>query len=653
MGSRMRPLSNIVVAVGLVLIVRAGWEVAPARSASSSLLIAAVYYDTYLTDEPDEAFRLMNVGGTAMDLAGWTVTDGPNEGTITLQGPLAPGASIWIARQAAEFALEFGFSPAFEYGADTDPLVPDLAASGSFALANTGDQLVLKEGEIIVDSVVWEGGDPDGTGWSGPTVWPYGGDSTGTEGFAGLERAVEGFGFEGQILYRKLEQATARPVPDTDTAADWAQATDDDINGKKVQYPGWDLEEFFFPATFTEPATLTYAVAPDQLYEAVLAEIEQAATSITYEGYTFKNAHLADAIVARMAANPGMTVRILLEGEPVGGIEDQEKWICQQIENAGGQVYFMHTDDASDVHDRYNYQHGKWMVVDGETLLTGSENLNYSSMPADDKSDGTAGNRGVWLITDAPGAVAHALDVLQHDLDPANHRDLVRWDPLDPAYGTPPPEFEPDYASGGTSYAVQFPTPLTIQGTFAMEIVQSPDNSLRDADSLLGMVARAGAGDTVLVQQLYEYQFWGSTTSNPAADPNPRLEAYIAAAGRGATVRLLLDSVFDDPGDPRGNTATCAYVNDLASSESLDVACKLGNPTGNGIHNKMVLVRAGGLGYVHTGSINGSENSSKNNREFAVQVQSNAAYNYLAGVFWYDWGINLEPEVFLPLIRQD
>ena len=92
----------------------------------------------------------------------------------------------------------------------------------------------------------------------------------------------------------------------------------------------------------------------------------------------------------------------------------------------------------------------------------------------------------------------------------------------------------------------------------------------------------------------------------------------------------MLDSVFDDPGDVRGNTATCAYVNGIASSEGLDLACKLGNPTGNGIHNKMVLVLDDGQGYVHTGSINGSENSSKNNREFAVQVQSRAAYDYLS-----------------------
>jgi hypothetical protein len=31
-------------------------------------LISAVYYDTYLTDEPDEAFRLMNVIGSGVDL---------------------------------------------------------------------------------------------------------------------------------------------------------------------------------------------------------------------------------------------------------------------------------------------------------------------------------------------------------------------------------------------------------------------------------------------------------------------------------------------------------------------------------------------------------------------------------------------------------
>jgi len=283
-------------------------------------------------------------------------------------------------------------------------------------------------------------------------------------------------------------------------------------------------------------------------------------------------------------------------------------------------------------------------------LLTGSENLNYSSMPADDKSDGTQGNRGVWLITDAPGAVAHALDVFQHDLDPENHRDIVRWSPEHPTYGAPPPGFEPDYSSGGTAYQVRFPEPLTVTGRFAFEMVQSPDNSLRDRDSLLGMVARAGAGDTVLVQQLYEYTYWGPTAGNPQSDPNLRLEAYIDAARRGAHVRIMLDSAWDDPADPRGNSATCAYVTGIAQAEGLDLRCSLANPAGTGIHNKMVLVHAGGRGYVHTGSINGSENSSKNNREFAVQVQSDAAYAYLARVFLADDGQVLRPWAYLPIV---
>jgi hypothetical protein len=623
------------------------WLLPPARSASTTILITAVYYDTYGADGIDQAFRLMNISGSPVDLTNWTVSDGPSEGTITLQDTLPVGQSIWIAHEALAFSEEFGFAPDYEYDPDTDdPTVPNLAMTGSFLLAKDGDQLVLEDDSpTIVDAVVYEGADPSGTGWIGDPVYPYGSDTVGLDAFG-----PEGFAEAGQVLYRKLDQATGVPVVDTDTADDWAQDTGDDINGKKVRYPGWDLERYFFTEAFTEIATLTYTVAPDHIYETVLTEINSATTSIYYEGYTFENAHLADAIVARMTANPGMTVTLLLEGEPEGGVDDQEKWICQQIENAGGQVYFMYNDEPAGVHDRYEYQRGNWMVIDGETLLTGSENLNYASMPADDKTDGTEGNRGVWLITDAPSAVARAMDVFRHDLDPTNHKDLFRWTESDPTYGAPAPGFTPDYTSGGTAYEIQFPTPLTVSGDFAFELVQSPENSLRDADSLLGMVARAGSGDTVLVEQGYEYTYWGPATSNPADDPNPRLDAYVDAARRGTQVRILLDSFSDDPGDPQGNTATCTYVNGIAASESLDLACQIANPTGTGIHNKMVLVQAGGQGYVHTGSIEGSDNSSKGDRAFAVQVQSDAAYDYLAQVFWYDWGEDGDHFVYLPVI---
>lgn len=583
----------------------------------ANVLIYALYYDTYETGEPEEAFALINLGGSAAPLGGWQVTDG--EGTVTFPSYSFPaGARLWAAKTATTFREEFGFAPDFEYGGDSDPTVPDMTGATPPTLANTGDDFrLLDASSAIVDAVVYEGGNTASGGWSGAAIYPY------TQGF---------FGEEGQILYRKLDESTGLPVPDTNTLADWAQATDDDVLGKKVQYPGWDLEHFFFPVTTTQAASLKYVVAPDNIFDAYIAEINAATNYIYIEGYTFDNAHFADALVAKLQAN--VDVKILLEGEPVNGIEDQDKWICQQIEANGGECWYMHTDAASGVHDRYAYQHAKFTIVDGVKLLTGSENLNYSSMPADDKSDGTMGNRGAYIITDSSVLIAHALDIFAYDLDPANHEDVRRWNAVT---DSPPTGFVPSYTSGGTIYPVQFPNPLSMNGIFDFEVIQSPENDLRASDALLGMVARASAGDTVLVEQLYERKYWGPNTSNPATDPNLRLEAYIDAARRGAQVRILLDSFYDDPLDPRGNTETCIYVNGVATNESLDLECLIGNPTGNGIHNKMVLVWDGTNGWTHTGSINGSENSVKNNRELAVQVRSTDGYNYLAQVFNYDW----------------
>lgn len=642
MRERHLRLAFLACFAALVLIVITIFGLHAASATSSTILIAAVYYDTYLPSEPDESFQLTNVSANAVDLSNWSVTDG--EGTITLTGSLDARASIWIANRAVSYTLEFGYPPDYEYGGNTDPTVPDLARQGNFTLANSGDELMLKNSAtVIVDSVVWGTGSITGTGWSGATINPY------TQG---------SFGAEGQILYRKLEQHSGQPVADTDTYHDWAQATDDNINGKKVLYPGWDLERYFQTAKFTQTAVITYLIAPDNIFENVRQAISQTNTSLRYEGYTFDNAELGLAMAARAAA--GVSVTVLLEGAPVGGVGDQDKWVCQQIENAGGQCWFLINDTSASppIHDRYAYQHAKFMIIDDRWLLTGSENLQYTSMPSDDKSDGTSGNRGIWLWTDAPGPIAHLNDVLAHDLDPIHHRDLRRWSAADPKYGAPPITFTVSFTSGGHAYPIQFPQPFVLSDTFNFEIVQSPENSLRDTDALLGMVGHAGGVSRVLIEQLYEYKYWGPTSSSPITDPNPRLEAYIAAARRGAAVRLLLDSAFNDVNDPRGNSATCAYVNAIAASEAIDIECLIGNPTGTGIHNKMVLVLAGGQGWVHTGSINGSENSVKQNREMAVQVQSRRAYEDLSQMFWWDWvasgGTVVPPPkyVFLPLVMR-
>jgi phosphatidylserine/phosphatidylglycerophosphate/cardiolipin synthase-like enzyme len=590
---------------------------------ASTVLIDAVLYDGLEASDLDEAVRLWNVSTAVVDISGWRLNDAPDRTTTATFPPgttLAAGQTIWIAWNGAAFTRQFGFLPNFEV-TDSSLDIPNMSGTTWPGFANSGDEVYLQNGAMtVVDMIVYEGGTV-GNEWSGTAVSPYSGGGA--------------FAQVGQVLYRRRDQTTGLPVPDTNTAADWAQGTDDVINGRKTRYPGWDLDTFFMTTQVTETAVLTVAIAPDNAYQAIIDEINRATTSLDIETHTFENMAIKNALV--QAANRGVAINILMEGGPPGGISDEEKFICQELETAGAHCWLMINDSDNKIYDRYDYIHAKFILIDGQKVIISSENLSPNSLPDDDKSDGTWGRRGVVLITDAPGIVSHVQQIFDLDLDPANHVDITS------TVGIPP--IIPVTETGGVTYTVRYPNPVGFSGEFAFELVQSPENSLRDQDGLLGLVGQAGAGDTVLVQQLSERPYWGASSSNPTADPNPRLEAYIDAARRGAKVRLLLDEYFDDE-SATSNTATCDYVKTIAHNERLDMDCALGNPAGLGIHNKMVLVEVNGRGHIHIGSINGTETSNKANRELALQVQSDDAYALLADMFSHDWPYR----VYLPVI---
>jgi hypothetical protein len=153
-----------------------------------------------------------------------------------------------------------------------------------------------------------------------------------------------------------------------------------------------------------------------------------------------------------------------------------------------------------------------------------------------------------------------------------------------------------------------------------VSVLQAPEHALRDRDGLLGLLGRAGGGDEIAAMQMNEPFTW-TATGGPAG-LNPRLQALVAAAHRGAAVRILLDEYYDDPQDANGNAASCLHLNRIAAADGLSLACRLANVTGLGIHAKIFLVRAGGEPWVHLGSINGTEAASKANREVALQFRS-------------------------------
>ena len=574
----------------------------------SFILIDAVLYDGIELNDPDESVRLWNAGSQSVDLTGWALSDGGSGHDFPDGLSIAAGQGLWLADDAVAFTHQFGFAP-------------DVEMEFWPGFANSGDEvLLIDDSGQIVDSLIYEGGDTSVGGWIGTAVYPT---------------SLSISGPNGQILYRQRDQLTGLPVPDTNQAADWAQSTDDPINGRKVRYAGWDFDQFFQTMQVTETAVITIAIAPDNAYDAIVHQIEQAQTSIQIEVQTIENIGLSDALVA--AQLRGVTVTMLLEGNVAfeDKIPDAERYHCQRLESVGGNCFFMITDADEHITDRYGFLHAKFILIDGRYAIISSENLSPNSLPYDDKGDGTVGRRGVVLITDAPSVITHLQTVFDLDLDLA-HVDIISWQ-ASTDYGNPPIGYVPITVTGGTTYTVRFTETAVVSGLIPFEIVQSPENSLRDIDGLLGLVNRAGDGDTVLVQQMYERPYWGASTSNPTDDPNPRLEAYINAARRGATVRIMLDSYFSPYSDPNGNGTTCRYVNQLQYQEQLNIQCTLENPAGLGIHNKMVLVEIDGDGYVHIGSINGSEQSSKGNREIALQFQSNEAFSFLSDMFSSDW----------------
>ena len=164
------------------------------------------------------------------------------------------------------------------------------------------------------------------------------------------------------------------------------------------------------------------------------------------------------------AAARGVTVTVLLEGGPAGGVSDQERYVCQRIEIAGGACWFMINDSSAAIYDRYRFYHAKLLLVDGRRVAVSSENWSPNSLPDDDKTDGTWGRRGVVLVTDAPGVVAAVAAMVAVDLDPAHHQDLRRWSTTDGVYGPPPAGFVPLTITGGTTYTVRYAQPLRVAG---------------------------------------------------------------------------------------------------------------------------------------------------------------------------------------------
>ncbi|CAD6494303.1 MAG: Cardiolipin synthase [Candidatus Argoarchaeum ethanivorans] len=561
-------------------------------------IITEVYYDTYLEgDTSGEFIRIHNPTGGSIDIGGWQITD--RIGIIKFPGwaNINAGSSLYLAYNATAFYDEMLLRADFEHGVNSDQTQNMDRYGWGLRLNDAGDEVILKDSEDrIIDVVVYGNSVYAGDGWIGVPVKDVA---------------------EGVILERDKNETTGQ-YEDTNTSADW-----DDY---RVYVVG---QSHFSYETFSFNGNVTVFTSPDSSFIEIANAIDNAQESIYLNVYEFHNFYLMDRIIN--ATKRGVDVKIMLEGDPVGGIGDEEKYIANETVAAGGAVRFMINNKSEGIYDRYAFNHAKYALIDNESTIIMSENWKNTGVP----TNNTFGNRGWGIIINNPDVTNYFSEVFVEDWKPAS-RDSFSFAANDPVfvnkYGTPSPGFVPDRTVPTGNYSHPFDSEI-ISGTFHVSPVLAPDTSLMQTKSIIGMIERAES--SVYVEQLY-IKKWGSSADRK---PNPFLEAVINASRRGCEAKILLNPTYSF----ESNQATIDYVRSAAANEGLDLDAKfidIENTGLNKTHNKGVIVDNS---KVLISSINWNENSAASNREAGVIVENEDAAGFYTDVFLYDWYTVVSP----------
>ena len=531
--------------------------------AGAAVRIVRVYPNTA---RDDEFVEIANAGGAAADLSGWSLSDGEASAAFPPSTELAAGGRLLATRNATSYAEDERRPADFTY----DRGEAQRMEGGVLRLADAGDEVLLADPTgYVVDAYVYGASAYAGAGWNGaPAAAPRRGEVA--------TRATSASGWE-----------------DHDDAADW--------DGLRP----FRLGQSAFDPTPLDLATMpTVLISPDDGRGRMLSFLASADRTLEAAVYTLTSEAITAVLVDR--ARAGVRVRVLLEGSPVGGVDDRERWLAGALLDAGAEVRVL--SGGLDAVKRYRYLHAKYAVVDGSAVLVSSENFGDSGFPA----PGEDGNRGWSVIVEDLALARQLWEVFEEDFDP------TRADSV-PASGLegPPPE--------GAAVLPWSPAPTS--GARRAHLVVGPDDTLA-GDTLLGLFASARR--TIWIEAFYADDPWGSR-------PNPFLEAAFAAARRGVSVRILLDgSGWSDEEETTANDLLSATLNERARQEGVDLEARVLPPTGpvERVHNKGALVD-GTVALVS--SMNWARGSATENREIGLLLEDPAVASRLGEVFLRDW----------------
>ena len=192
-------------------------------------------------------------------------------------------------------------------------------------------------------------------------------------GFLGLVILFIVTGSDPLGLFETVEDNTpiaVAPIPDSGSGGDW-----------------WQVY-FTDPDNIDDPANLAGSI-PEKL----ISQIDSAHNSIDIAAFEFNLPPVAEALIA--ASRRGVAVRWMTDDE--FGIEDDEDelGLFELLEEEGVEV----RDD-----DRDNYMHNKFIIVDNQTVWTGSTNITRN---------GNFRNNNNVIVIDSPALAA----IFQREFD--------------------------------------------------------------------------------------------------------------------------------------------------------------------------------------------------------------------------------------------
>ncbi|TKX67345.1 phospholipase [Halorubrum sp. GN11GM_10-3_MGM] len=327
-------------------------------------------------------------------------------------------------------------------------------------------------------------------------------------------------------------------------------------------------------------------------------------------GYTLTSERVVEALVA--AADRGVTVRVLLEGSPVGGFPARSAALLDRLTAAGVEVRILDGEV-----ERFRFHHAKYAVADDRAVVL-TENW---------KPSGTGGrsNRGWGVVVggDETGVAVGAGSgraAVADDLAALFAADFEAHD------ARPWHEFRADteFHGGGRangSYPARFDAPPE-PAAADVTVLTAPGNA---ADRI---VARIDAADERVLAVVPR-----------VGGPNDRIvRALRRAADRGVDVHLLLSDAWYDREANRN-------LSERLADEP--IAVDLAEPRGRfgKVHAKGLVVDDAAV----VGSLNWNPSAETTNREVLLAIENESVADFYARAYAADWrggGVQL-PIAFL------